>query len=44
MIPIISDPNSGKVTWYRQGAEYENLAGTYIVDTKLMEVYQKHMK
>lgn len=44
MIPIISDPNSGKVTWYRQGAEYENLAGTYIVDTKLMEIYQKHMK
>lgn len=43
LVSVISDPNSGEVTWYRQGTIYEDLSDRYIVDTKLMEVFQAHM-
>lgn len=44
MYPLISDPNSGEVNWYRQDSIYENVSDYYIIDTELMGVYQKYMK
>lgn len=43
MIPLISDPNSGDISWYRQDSSYENVSDYYIIDTELMAVYQKYM-
>ena len=30
--------------WLREGHTYENMTENFIVDTELMEIYQKHMK